>query len=78
MLTLSDISVIPSTTTTIDFITANNSNNISTTKSYYNNKINKMKTIQHFKNNKLILDKNILIKICCLLVYLIITNSYNI
>ena len=58
VLTLSDISVIPSTTTTIDFITANNSNNISTTKSYYNNKINKMKTIQHFKNNKLILDKN--------------------
>ena len=58
VLTISDISAIPSTTTTMDYITGNTSNNISTNKYYYNSKINKMRTLQNFKSNKLNFDKN--------------------
>ena len=58
VLTISDISAIPSTTTTMDYITGNTSNNISTNKYYYNSKINKMRTLQNFKSNKLYFDKN--------------------
>ena len=59
VLTISDISIVPSTTTTVDFITGNNSNNISI-KSYYNNKVNRIKTIQNMNNysNKIIKNKN--------------------
>ena len=59
VLTLSDISNIPSTTTTVDFITGNNSNNVSN-QTYYNNKIKikSAKSIPLLQNNYLILNKN--------------------
>ena len=61
VLTLSDISIVPSTTTTVDFITGNNSNTFSN-KSYYNNiKVNnnkKIKINQKIKNNNQIMNKN--------------------
>ena len=51
VLTLSDISNVPSTTTTIDFITGNTSKNFSN-KSYYNNTNKVNNNLNKNKNNK--------------------------
>ena len=56
VLTLSDISNIPSTTTTIDFITGNTSKNFSN-KSYYNNTVNSNLIMN--KNNKNMSNKRL-------------------
>ena len=56
VLTLSDISNVPSTTTTIDFITGNTSKNISN-KSYYNNTVNSNLIMN--KNNKNMSNKRL-------------------
>ena len=56
VLTLSDISNVPSTTTTIDFITGNTSKNFSN-KSYYNNTINSNLIMN--KNNKNMSNKRL-------------------
>jgi len=58
VLTLSDISMVPSTTTTVDFITGNSTSNNLSNKSYYNKKVNKIKTVQNFQNSKSITNKN--------------------
>ena len=56
VLTLSDISNVPSTTTTIDFITGNTSKNFSN-KSYYNNTVNSNLIMN--KNNKNMSNKRL-------------------
>ena len=57
VLTLSDISNVPSTTTTVDFITGNNSKSLSS-KNIYSYQVNKMNLAPSHKNNNSIMNKN--------------------
>ena len=57
VLTLSDISNVQSTTTTVDFITGNNSKSFSS-KNIYNYPANKMNYVSNYKNNNSVLNKN--------------------
>ena len=61
VLTISDISNVPSTTTTVDFITGSNSKNFSSKKKYNNNKpikVNKINSIPNFHYSNIIMNKN--------------------
>ena len=57
VLTLSDISNVPSTTTTVDFITGNNSKSLSS-KNISNYQVNKTNYISNYKNNNSVLNQN--------------------
>ena len=59
IITLSELSNVPSTTTTIDFITGNNTKNIINKSSFINNnRLNNIKSLSILKNNKEIMNKN--------------------